>query len=100
MIYYLLPKLEGFIRDIQGKLPNLDFEGKRLALDMLGITVWLDGESVEVTDVIEPEVYQLRCTNNQHSVLRNGSFFTKCVALRYYQDVLLCNRFLLTLFKR
>jgi site-specific DNA recombinase len=50
-----VPKLEGFIRDIQDKLPNLDFEGKRLALDMLGITVWLDGENVEVTGVIDLE---------------------------------------------
>ena len=28
-----------------------------------------------------------------------GSFFTKCVALRYYQDVSLYNRLLLALFK-
>ena len=51
-----VPKLEGFIRDIQDKLPDLDFEGKRLALDMLGITVWIDGENVEVTGTIEPEL--------------------------------------------
>ena len=25
---------------------DLDYDGKRLALDMLGITVWLDGENV------------------------------------------------------
>ena len=50
-----VPNLERFIKDIQGKLPNLDFEGKRLALDMLGITVWLDGEKVEITGAIEPE---------------------------------------------
>ena len=36
-------------------MPELDFNGKRLALDMLGITIWLDGENVEVTGVIEPE---------------------------------------------
>ncbi len=51
-----VPKLESFVRDMQDKLPDLDFEGKRLALDMLGITVWLDGENVEVTGVIEPEL--------------------------------------------
>lgn len=56
-----IPKLEGFIRDIQDKLPTLDFEGKRLALDMLGITVWLDGENVEVTGIIEAEK-DVRCT--------------------------------------
>ena len=50
-----IPNLERFIADIQDKLSNLDFEGKRLALDMLGITVWLDDENVEVTGTIEPE---------------------------------------------
>ena len=48
-----VPKLEGFIRDIQDKLPNLDFDGKRLALDMLDIKIWLNGESVEVTGTID-----------------------------------------------
>ena len=37
------------------RLPELDLEGKRLALDMLGITVWLDGKNVEVTGTIDPE---------------------------------------------
>jgi len=60
-----IPKLEAFIRDIQDKLPTLDFEGKRLALDMLNITVWLDGENIDVTGAIEPEVQALRCTSNQ-----------------------------------
>jgi len=50
-----LPQLEAFIEAIQDKLPTLDLEGKRLALDMLGITVWLDGENVEVTGTIDPE---------------------------------------------
>ncbi len=50
-----VPNLERFIEDIQKRLPELDFEGKRLALDMLGITVYLDGHNVEVTGVIEPE---------------------------------------------
>jgi len=36
-------KLGIFIRDIQGRLPELDYEGKQLALDMLGITVWVYG---------------------------------------------------------
>jgi hypothetical protein len=35
---------------------DLDFEGKRLALDMLGITVYLDGENVEVTGTIDPGI--------------------------------------------
>jgi site-specific DNA recombinase len=50
-----VPNLERFIEDMQKRLPELDFEGKRLALDMLDITVWLDHESVEVTGTIDPE---------------------------------------------
>ena len=37
-----VPQLEGFIRDMLDKLPLLDFEGKRFALDMLGIIVYLN----------------------------------------------------------
>ncbi|MFC1870600.1 recombinase family protein [Chloroflexota bacterium] len=59
-----VPNLERFIEDMQDKLPNLDFEGKRLALDMLGVTVWLDGQTVEVTGTIDPELQVLRCTHH------------------------------------
>jgi len=51
-----VPNLECFIKDMQDKLPNLDYEGKRLALDMLDVTVWLDGENVEVIGIIEPNL--------------------------------------------
>jgi len=51
-----VPKMESFIERIQDQIINLDFEGKRQVLDMLGITVWLDGETVEVTGTIDPEV--------------------------------------------
>jgi hypothetical protein len=51
-----VPNLERFIEDMQKRLPELDFEGKRLALDMLGITVWLNGESVEITGAIDPGI--------------------------------------------
>jgi hypothetical protein len=47
-----VPKLERFIERMQGHISALDFEGKRQVLDMLGIKVWLDGESVEVTGVL------------------------------------------------
>ena len=50
-----MPNLERFIEDMQKRIPELDFEGKRLALDMLGITVWLDDRNVEVTGTIDPE---------------------------------------------
>ncbi len=48
-------KQERFIENIQERLPELDFEGKRLALGMLGIKVWLDDEDVEITGMIDTE---------------------------------------------
>ena len=50
-----IPKLESFIEHMQNRISALDFEGKRQALDMLGIKVWLDGENVDVTGVLDPE---------------------------------------------
>ena len=44
-----LPKLECFVELIREKLTTLDFETKRLALDMLNIKVLLDGNNVEIT---------------------------------------------------
>jgi len=65
--------LERFIKDIQDKLPTLNFKGKRLALDMLGITVYLYGQNVEVTGVISPKdssiVFELsRCLLESNKV--------------------------------
>jgi len=37
---------------VRQKLVNLDFDLKRLALDMLNIKIWLDGSSVEITGTI------------------------------------------------
>ena len=50
-----IPKMEEYIRLVQEKLTTLDFDMKRLALDMLNIKVWLDGQSVEVTGTIPVE---------------------------------------------
>ncbi len=69
-----VPNLERFIENMQKRLPELDFEDKRHTLDMLGITVWLDGESVEVTGTLDPESSlqtMSRCS-------RNPSFATGC----------------------
>jgi len=66
-----IPKLESFIERVQSQIATLDFEGKRLVLDMLGITVWLDGQTVEVTGTIDAEGELepvLRCTRNQESI--------------------------------
>jgi hypothetical protein len=48
-----MPNLEHFLEDIQKRLPDLDFNGKRLALDMLGITVYLDGENIDISGTID-----------------------------------------------
>ena len=47
-----IPKLESFIERMQSRMGVLDFEGKRQVLDMLNITVWLDGETIEITGVL------------------------------------------------
>jgi site-specific DNA recombinase len=47
-----LPQLETFIRLVQAKIGELDFDAKREVLNMLGVTVWLDGENVEITGVV------------------------------------------------
>jgi site-specific DNA recombinase len=46
------PKLERFVELVQEKLSALDFETKRMVLDMLGIKVWLDGYNMEITGTI------------------------------------------------
>ena len=49
------PQLESFIERIHGQIDNLDFEGKCLVLDMINITVWIDGENAEITGIIDPK---------------------------------------------
>ena len=47
-----LPKIEAFIQTIRDKIANLDFDMKRLALDMLDIKAWIDGENIVITGCI------------------------------------------------
>jgi len=47
-----LPKLERFVELMRQKLTTLDYETKRMALDMLNIKVWLDGDNVEITGTL------------------------------------------------
>jgi site-specific DNA recombinase len=47
-----LPKLEEYIQLVREKLTDLDFDMKRLALDMLNIKIWVDGSNVEITGTI------------------------------------------------
>ena len=47
-----LPKLERFVELMREKLTTLDFETKRLALEMLNIKVWIDGHNVEITGTL------------------------------------------------
>ena len=62
-----IPKLEGFIERMKAGIATLGYEGKRQALDMLSITVWLDGENVEVAGVIDPEGAIVHTHSGLHS---------------------------------
>ena len=64
-----VPNLERFIEDIQKRLPELDFEGKRLAFDMLDITVWLDNDNIEITGTIDTGIV-LTPSSAGYSLLR------------------------------
>ncbi len=66
-----VPQLEGFIRDMLDKLSLLDFEGKCLALDMLGIIVYLNEQDIEITGIIEPKP-KLYIVNQSSRCLSNG----------------------------
>lgn len=61
-----LPKLEGFVERIQGRISSLDFESKRLALDMLDIIVWLDGDNVEITGSIDTSIVTTPSGGHEH----------------------------------
>ena len=50
-----LPKLEQFVELIRQKITTLNYETKRLVLDMLNIKVWIDGYNVEITGTIPLE---------------------------------------------
>ena len=50
-----LPKLECFVKLMQHKISALDYDTKRQVLDMLDITVWLDGQAVEITGILDTE---------------------------------------------
>jgi len=69
-----IPKLETFIERMQAGIATLDFEGKRQALDMLNITVWLDGETVEITGTIDLEDQVLRCLPHREGALPLSQF--------------------------
>ena len=51
-----IPDLERYIDDVQHHLTELGDEGKRLAIEMLGITVLLDGENVDITGALDPGI--------------------------------------------
>jgi hypothetical protein len=46
-------QMKEFIKLLQYRIANDDFEGKRRALEILGITIWLDGQNVEITGKID-----------------------------------------------
>ena len=59
-----MPNPERFIKDIQDKIPDLDFEDKRLATDVLNVTVWIDGKGVEIIGTIDSDVVGMLITQS------------------------------------
>jgi len=47
-----IPKLEHFVELMHEKLVTLNFETKRLALEMLNIKVWVDNQNIEITGTL------------------------------------------------
>ena len=54
-----VPKLERCVELMRERLSKLDYETKRMALEMLDITVWIDGYNVEVTGVMPVSDYAI-----------------------------------------
>ncbi len=59
-----LPKMEEYIQLVREKLTYLDFDMKRLALDMLNIKIWIDGSNVEITGTIPVEASEVVTTSS------------------------------------
>lgn len=51
-----IPKLEHIIELLRQQLKDPDFATKRDFIESLGITIWLDGEEVEVKGTIDPNI--------------------------------------------
>jgi site-specific DNA recombinase len=51
-----IPRLEEFVKKIQAKLGNLNFERRRLVLDALGITIWINHDDIEITGSIGDDI--------------------------------------------
>ena len=68
-----VPKLEHFVRLIREKLSMLDFETKRMALDMLDIKVWIDSYNVEVIGVIPISDYVIATPQSRLRSLTTSS---------------------------
>jgi hypothetical protein len=47
--------MEEYVQRIRERITSLDFDMKHLALDMLNIKVFVDGQSVEITGTIPVE---------------------------------------------
>ena len=51
-----IPKLQHTIELLQRQLKDPDFAVKRDFMESMGITVWLDGESVNITGILNPNI--------------------------------------------
>jgi hypothetical protein len=67
-----IPNLERFIGFVHSRTSALDYESRREVLDMLNITVWIDGESVELTGVLDPECMIATTPSKNHFPFSSG----------------------------
>ncbi|MGB8830004.1 MAG: recombinase family protein, partial [Dehalococcoidales bacterium] len=51
-----IPKLQHTLELLQRQLKDPDFAVKRDFMESMGITVWLDGESVNITGILNPDI--------------------------------------------
>ncbi len=77
-----IPKLELFVKTIQKRLSDLNFEGKRLALDMLDITVWMDNENVDIIGTVDLEMSVIATMPLRGHIHNNVQRFSLKVATR------------------
>jgi site-specific DNA recombinase len=66
------PTAERFIGVLRQKIVDLDFDGKRLALQALDIKVWVDGNQVEITGSLPVEKVVALSSIKQFPLPRRG----------------------------
>ncbi len=81
-----MSKLEEYIQLVCKKLTDLDFDMKRLALDMLNIKIWVDGSNVEITGTIPVEDSEVVTTSSSRLGHHHRNIFPFSIRVISYQE--------------